>query len=97
MTNHKNKEDDQDQPKVNTKWPVVSETKGVYMRKSGEPIMVGTAVVQKYQNYAEVVMTIDNEDAQESAILMLSPSTHSLSLGIILDPEVAKAVAAARN
>lgn len=97
MTNHKNKADGQDQPKVNTKWPVVSETKGVYMRKSGEPLLVGSAVVEKYENYAEVRMIIDNEDAQESTILMLSPSTHSLSLGIILDPEVAKAVAAARN
>lgn len=97
MTNHKNKADEQDQPKVNTKWPVVSDTKGVYMRKSGEPILVGSAVIEKYENYAEVRMVIDNADAQESAILMLSKSTHSLSLGIILDPEVAKSVAAARS
>lgn len=75
---------------------VISE-KPVYGRKSGKPVQVGSAVITKYENDTEITMIIGGEDGDLLTQFLVSDMVQGVSIGGVLDKDVAASLNAKNN
>jgi hypothetical protein len=61
----------------------------VYAHRSGKPVIIGASVVTRYKDRVEIAMRLDNADGLEMGGL-LTTSVEGLTLGGVLDPELAR-------
>jgi len=60
------------------------------MHRSGKPEVIGSAVVTRYPDRIELAAKIDTESGMDFGSLVTSGYVEGLTLGGILNPEIAK-------
>lgn len=73
-------------------FPITADPKPVYMKRSGQPVEVGHAIVTRHEHRTEIQIILDTEDGNEFGSMVVTDLMYGVSLGGVLDPEVAKEI-----